>query len=189
MEAAKDLANVKNQEAMETGIVDFFKTKKSSLGVRNEDLSNELNSEIQEKERLYQESLEVNSLPDHIKAMSNGVFLTARRNKLSENGIFLPTASSGTDSSIDLEVDYSDTQIVLGTGVHATQVAKGMEVVLNMENFKVRLSDTLAQKVNKDYEYVVPVKVIEGVEYIYVSERDISYISNTNGVELKKEKN
>ena len=101
--------------------------------------------------------------------------------------MFLPTASFGNGGDTDLEVDFSDTQLVLAIGPHVSSVAKGMEVVLNIEQFKERLSDTMAQKINKDYAYVIPVKVIEGVEYIYIPERSLSHISNTNGIELSNE--
>ena len=57
-----------------------------------------------------------------------------------------------------------------------------MEVVLNMDNFKKRLESNMAQKLSKEFEYILPIEVIEGTEYLYVSERDIKYISNTNGI-------
>ena len=34
----------------------------------------------------------------------------------------------------------------------------------------------MAQKVNKDYEYVLPIEVIEGTEYLHVTQRDVKYI-------------
>jgi hypothetical protein len=118
--------------------------------------------------------------------MFGGVFLTARRNKLTENGIYLPTASFGKGSDTDMDVDFSDKQIVLACGVHAQQVSPGMEIVLNMENFKKRLESNMAQKLNKEFEFILPIEVIDGVEYLYVGERDIKYISNTNEVKINK---
>jgi hypothetical protein len=77
-----------------------------------------------------------------------------------------------------MEMDFSEKQIVLRCGPNADQVEPGMEVVLNLDNFKKRLSDTMAQKVNKDYEYVLPIEVIDGVEYLHVVQRDLKYISD-----------
>lgn len=179
----KDLSNVKEKQAAEEGIKDFFKYRDSSNKV--EDTNNILSEEITVKEKLYEESLKVETLPSHIKPLFNNLFLSARRNKLTENGLFLPTASFGSNGDTDLEVDFSDTQIVLGIGGSVKELKPGYEVVIEIENFKKRLSDTLAQKLNKDYEYVLPIKIIEGVEYIYVNERDISYVSNTNEIKIK----
>lgn len=179
----KDLSNVKEKQAAEEGIKDFFKYRDSSNKV--EDTNNILSEEITVKEKLYEESLKVETLPSHIKPLFNNLFLSAKRNKLTENGLFLPTASFGSNGDTDLEVDFSDTQIVLGIGGSVKELKPGYEVVIEIENFKKRLSDTLAQKLNKDYEYVLPIKIIEGVEYIYVNERDISYVSNTNEIKIK----
>jgi hypothetical protein len=75
-----------------------------------------------------------------------------------------------------MEMDFSDRQTVLRCGPHADQLEEGMEVVINLENFKKKLSDTMAQKVNKDYEYVLPIELIEGTEYLHVTQRDVKYI-------------
>lgn len=187
----KDLKNAKGNEARDEGIKDFFKNRdkanRGSAGLVN-DADNILAEEVDTKQALYEKSLEVDKLPEHIRPMSNKIFLTARRNKLTENGFYVPTASFGSNGDTDLEVDFSDTQLVLSTGLHATQVAPGMEVVLDIDNFKVRLSDSMKQRVNKEFAYEIPVKVIEGVEYIYVSERDVLYISNTNGIDVPVKK-
>jgi hypothetical protein len=176
----KDLSNVKEKQAAEEGIKDFFKQRDS--GNKVADTDNILSKEMNTKEELYKKSLEIETLPPHIKPLFSNVFLTARRNKLTENGLYLPTASFGSNGDTDLEVDFSDTQIVLSTGGAVKEIQAGWEVVINVDNFKRRLSDTLAQKLNKDYVYELPVKEIEGVEYIYLSERDISYVSNTNEI-------
>lgn len=176
MDIDKNLSNIKEKEAAKQGIVDYFKaTKTSDLDNVNDILSEEMNV----KEKLYEDSLKVNSLSPHIKPLYGNIFLTAKRNKLTQNGLFLPTATFSGQGDTDLEVDFSDTQIVLSTG-DVTELEEGWEVVLEMDNFKKRLSDTLAQKLQKEYEYILPIKVIDGVEYLYVNKRDISYVSNTN---------
>lgn len=181
----KDLNRIKYNEARDLGVQDFFvardKMKRGTDGLV-EDSSRILGEEVKVKKELYDKSLEINSIPEHIKPMFGGVFLTARRNKLQENGVYLPTASFGKGSDTDMDVDFSDTQIVLAAGPNTQQVEKGMEVVMNMDSFKKQLSQTMAQKVNRDFTYEIPLQIIDGVEYIYISERDIKYISNTNGI-------
>lgn len=184
----KDLESIKKEEARDLGIQDFFiKRDKSNRGTIGlvDDAKEIVNNESYVKEKLYKNSLKVNNIPSHIKPMFGGIFLTARRNKLSENGIYLPTASFGKGSETDMDVDFSDTQIVLSCGPHVNQLAAGMEVKLNIDNFKKRLESNMAQKLNKEYEYVLPVEVVDGIEYLYASERDIKYISNTNGITIK----
>ena len=87
-----------------------------------------------------------------------------------------------------MDQDFSDTQLVLATGPHAQQVQAGMEVVVNMDNFKKRLESNMAQKLNREFEFVLPIEKIEGVEYLYITERDVKYISNINGVDALKNK-
>jgi len=190
---SKDIDVIKREEARDLGIQDFFNNRdKSKRGTEGliENTKQTINIESSKKEELYEKSLKVNSLPSHIVPMFGGLFLTARRNKLTENGLYLPTASFGKGSETDMDVDFSTTQVVLACGPHVSQVAKGMEVVINMDNFKKRLESTMAQKVNKEFEYVLPVEKIEGIEYLYISERDIKYVSNTNGIIiLKKQEN
>jgi hypothetical protein len=176
----KDLSNVKERQAAEEGIKDFFKSRDTSNKI--EDIDGILSEEVSTKKELYDKSIEVTSMPSHIKPLFNNIFLTAKRNKLTENGLFLPTASFGSNGDTDLEVDFSDTQVVLSVGGSVRELEAGFEVVINVDNFKKRLSDTVAQKVNKEYEYEMPVKVIEGVEYMYLNERDILYVSNTNSL-------
>ncbi len=176
----KDLSNVKERQAAEEGIKDFFKSRDTSNKI--EDIDGILSEEVSAKKELYDKSIEITSMPSHIKPLFNNIFLTAKRNKLTENGLFLPTASFGSNGDTDLEVDFSDTQVVLSVGGSVRELQAGFEVVINVDNFKKRLSDTVAQKVNKEYEYEMPVKVIEGVEYMYLNERDILYVSNTNSL-------
>ena len=182
---SKDLNKIKSEEAKNLGIQDFFSSrdkKNRGTGGLIDDSRQVLGEETKIKQELYDKSMSVNSIPKHIVPLFSAVFLTARRNKLVDNGVYLPTASFVIGSETDMDQDFSETQLVLACGPHANQVAPGMEVVLNMENFKQRLGDTMAQKVNKDFEYKLPIEIIDGVEYLYVSERDIKYISNTNGV-------
>jgi len=187
----KDLEVIAKEEARDLGIEDFFvqrDKKNRGTGGLIDDVEHLVSHESSVKEELYEKSLKVNKLPSHIVPMFGGVFLTARRNKLQENGVYLPTASYGKGSDTDMDVDFADKQIVLACGPHASQVAKGMEVVINMDNFKKRLENNLAQKLNKEFKYELPIEIIEGTEYLYVSERDIKYISNTNNVVIKPPK-
>ena len=179
-----DLSNVKEKQAAEEGIKDFFKYRDASNKI--EDTSNILSEELTTKEELYEKSLKIEALPSHIRPLFNNLFLSAKRNKLTENGLFLPTASFGSNGDTDLEVDFSDTQIVLAVGGSVREIQPGWEVVINVENFKRRLSDTVAQKVNKEYEYELPIKVIEGTEYIYLNERDVMYVSNVNEIKINQ---
>tara|TARA_R110000796_G_scaffold181330_1_gene297847 strand:- start:15554 stop:16144 length:591 start_codon:yes stop_codon:yes gene_type:complete len=186
----KDIKVIEREEAKDLGIQDFFVQRdKNNRGTDGlvQDAKATVNNESAIKEKLYEESMKVNNLPPHVVPMFGGLFLTARRNKLSENGIFLPTASFGKGSDTDMDVDFSETQIVLSCGPHVQQASAGMEVVINMNNFKKRLESNMAQKVNKEFEYVLPVETIEGIEYLYVSERDVKYISNTNGKKSPKQ--
>ncbi len=184
----KDLERIKSNEARDLGVQDFFnKRDKSSRGSQGliEDSSKVLGEETKIKQELFDASMNVNHIPSHIVPLFSGVFLTARRNKLMENGLYLPTASFGKGTDTDMDVDFSDTQIVLACGPNANQVSPGMEVVINMDNFKKRLESSLAQKLNKEFEYILPIENIEGVEYLYLTERDIKYISNTSMIHIK----
>tara|TARA_B110000908_G_C9986548_1_gene327852 strand:- start:16 stop:597 length:582 start_codon:yes stop_codon:yes gene_type:complete len=176
----KDMKRMKAGEASDLGVQDFFmnrdKSKRKTSGLVA-DSAQIIEEESKVKQKLYDESLEVDSLPGHIVPMFGGVFLTARRNKLMENGLFLPTASFGKGSDTDMDQDFSAEQTVLACGDHVSQLKTGYKVVLNMDNFKKRLESSLAQKLNKEFEYVLPIEIIDGVEYLYVSERDVKYIS------------
>jgi hypothetical protein len=185
----EDLEKMKRSEARDLGVQDFFnKRDKSARGSQGliEDSSKVLGEETKIKQELFDASMNVNNIPSHIVPLFSGVFLTARRNKLMENGLYLPTASFGKGTDTDMDVDFSDTQIVLACGPNANQVSPGMEVVINMDNFKKRLESSLAQKLNKEFEYILPIENIEGVEYLYLTERDIKYISNTNMISINQ---
>tara|TARA_R110002051_G_scaffold324053_1_gene419838 strand:+ start:3579 stop:4160 length:582 start_codon:yes stop_codon:yes gene_type:complete len=179
---SKDLERIKSGEATDLGVQDFFtQQSKSNRKISGlvEDSTKILEEEGNIKEELYNKSLDTNYLPDYIQPIFSGIFLTARRNKLTQNGLYLPTASFGKGSDTDMDVDFSDTQVVVACGVNVGQVTKGMEVVINMDNYKKRLESSLAQKLNKEFEFILPIVYIEGNEYLYVTERDIKYISDT----------
>ena len=188
----KDLQNLKNKEQSELGIQDFFtsrdKIKRGIIGLV-EDSSQVLSEEVNVKQDLYDKSMTVESLPSHVVPIFGGVFTTARRNKITnDSGLYLPTATYGKGSDTDMDVDFSDKQIVLACGSHAQQVAPGMEITLNMDNFKKRLEGNMKEKVNKEFEYKLPIEIINGVEYLYITERDVKYISNTNEIIINKPK-
>ena len=186
-QVSKDLKSIKDKEATELGVKDFFtsrdKKSRGSSGLVS-DAEKILNEESSIKEALYLKSMEVEDIPKTIAPLFSHIFLTARRNKLVENGIYLPTASYGKGSDTDLNMDFADTQLVLATGPNVASVSVGMEVVINMENFKKRTSNNMKDRVQENFEYALPVEVVNGVEYLYLSERDLKYVSNTNGVEL-----
>jgi len=179
---SKDMDRLKGNEARDLGVQDFFtqrdKTRRKTAGLV-EDSAQVLGEEIDVKQELYDKSLEVSELPSYVAPMFSGIFLTARRNKLTENGLYLPTASYGKGSDTDMDVDFSSKQIVLACGEHASQVKPGYEVVINMDNFKKKLESSMAQKLSKDFEFVLPIEIIDGKEYLYISERDVKYISDT----------
>ena len=186
-QVSKDLKSIKSKEATELGVKDFFtsrdKKSRGSSGLVS-DAEKILNEESSVKEALYLKSMEVEDMPNTIVPLFSHIFLTARRNKLVENGIYLPTASYGKGSDTDLNMDFADTQLVLATGPNVASVSVGMEVVINMENFKKRTSNNMKDRVQENFEYALPIEVVNGVEYLYLSERDLKYVSNTNGVEL-----
>ena len=184
-QVSKDMKRLKGEEAKDLGVQDFFsKRDRSNRGASGlvQDTSEILNEEGTVKERLYEDSHNVSAIPGYVSPMFAGIFLTAKRNKITENGIYLPTASYGKGTDTDMDVDFSEKQYVLAVGPHTQQVCPGMEIVLNMDNFKKRLESNMAQKLSKEFEYILPIEVIEGTEYLYVSERDIKYILNTNGI-------
>lgn len=187
----KEIANLKKQHEEEEGVKQFFQVRdKRKRGAKGlvDDATSILEEESLEKERLYAESIKESPLDDHIIPMFNGIFLTARRNKVkTDSGLYLPTASFGAEGSTDLEIDFADTQKVISVGPQVQQACVGMEVKINLDNFRKRLESSLAQKLNKEFELKIPVEVINGVEYIKITERDISYISNSMGIKKEEE--
>jgi hypothetical protein len=63
----------------------------------------------------------------------------------------------------------------MAAGPQVQQVKVGMTVQVNLENFKFR-AEGLKAEVKKEFVYRMPVVVINDVEYIQVSERDIKFI-------------
>jgi hypothetical protein len=190
MDVKKDVELQKQKAHSQEVHKDFFTTRdKSKRGTAGlvEDSSEILSAEAQVKQVLYEASLKEYPLPEGTEPMFNTMFLTARRNKLTnESGLYLPTASFGADGSTDLEQDFSTIQKVMEVGPHCQQVCKGMEIKINVENFKRRIEGGMNRQVDAKFAYEMPVVVINDVEYIRISERDVDYIVDTKG--LKNEK-
>ena len=70
----KDLSNIKDKQATEEGIKDFFKIRDVSNKV--EDTNKILSEEITTKEELYKKSLKIETLPSHIKPLFNNILTT-----------------------------------------------------------------------------------------------------------------
>lgn len=185
IERQKDIAQRKSDAAA------FFQTRdKSQRGTSGlvDDVSGILSAESEVKEMLYQESVKEHVLPPGVEPMFNTMFLTARRNKLTnENGLFLPTASFGAEGSTDLEQDFAAVQKVVSIGPHCQQVVAGMEVKINIDNFKRRVEGGMANAVDASFEYKMPVVTINDVDYIRISERDVDYIVDNKGFKQEKE--
>ena len=179
MDVKQDVKNQKKKVEETKVQSDFFtKRDKTSRGTDGliEDAANTLTAEFQVKEMLYEASLKEIALPETFEPMFNSVILTAKRNKLTSNsGMFLPTSSFGEEGSTDLEQDFSSVQKVMAVGPQVQQVNVGMTVQVNLENFKFR-AEGLKAEVKKEFVYRMPVVVINDVEYIQVSERDIKFI-------------
>ena len=186
MDVKKDVELQKQKAHSQEVHKDFFTTRdKSKRGTAGlvEDSSEILSAEAQVKQVLYEASLKEYPLPEGTEPMFNTMFLTARRNKLTnESGLYLPTASFGADGSTDLEQDFAVVQKVMSVGPHCQQVCKGMEVKINVENFKRRVEGGMNRQVEAKFEYEMPVVVINDVEYIRISERDVDYIVDTKGI-------
>jgi hypothetical protein len=180
MDARKDVEQQKQNAMVKEVQKDFFnKRDKGNRGAAGlvDNASKILSSEAEVKEMLYQDSIKDKPVPVGTEPMFNTMFLTARRNKLTnEAGLYLPTASFGADGSTDLEQDFASEQKVIAVGPQCQQVKVDMIVKINTDNFKRRLDKTMAEKVNKEYEYVMPIVTINDVDYIRVSERDVDYI-------------
>ncbi len=180
MDTKKQIDNIKESQNIKKELALFFDQRdKASRGNTGLSKNNTevLSEEIGIKNSKYEESLKVDAIPCYVKPMFGSVFLTARRNKTMDGELYLPTAAFGGGADTDMDQDFSDKQIVLATGPNVQQVSEGDEVVLNMDNFRVRKDQTMAQKVRKEHTFLLPIEVIDGVEYLYVSERDIKYIS------------
>lgn len=183
MKIEKEVEGLKNIKGLKDDVKGFFEERDRSSAGKREDVSETLSIEVELKQKLYEDSLKEVPIKKEVQPMFNTIFLSAKRNKLTtDSGLYLPTASFGAGAETDLEIDYSDVQTVMAAGPQVYQAVVGMEVKIIMENFKRKLSETMAQKVNKDYDFVLPVVFIDGQEYIKISERDIDYIVNTKGL-------
>lgn len=191
MEVKKDVELQKREAESQAVHKDFFTTRdKSKRGTAGlvDDSSNILSAEAEVKEMLYQASLKEYPLPEGTEPMFNTMFLTARRNKLTnESGLYLPTASFGAAGSTDLEQDFAVVQKVMAIGPHCQQVCEGMEVRINVENFKRRVEGGMNKAVEAQFQYEMPIVIINDIEYIRISERDVDYIVDTKGLKNEKQ--
>jgi len=184
MNVKKDIKIQKQVAESQAVHKEFFTTRdKINRGSKGlvDNATEILGAEAEVKELLYKDSLKDHPLPIGIEPMFNTMFLTARRNKLTnESGLYLPTASFGAEGSTDLEQDFSVAQKVMAIGPQCQQIEKGMEVKINIENFKKRVDEDMRDRVKANYTYDMPIVNINNIDYIKVSERDIDYIINSN---------
>lgn len=168
----------KAKENLKEDVSSYFTERDKSsraIGGLEEDIIQISQAEAEVKEMLYQESLKEVELPEGTEPMFNTLFITAKRNKtVSDSGLWMPSSVG----NMDMETDYSTVQKVMAVGPQCQQTKVGMEVVINFEIFRRNLNQTMAQKVNKETEIVIPTITINNVEYLRISERDIDYISN-----------
>ena len=172
-----DVVNAKNKADFSADIKGYFserdKTINSGSG-KKEDTREIAEAEAEVKDMLYKESLKTVSISPDIEPMFNTIFLTARRNRVrTDSGLLM--ASSLIDGNA--QIDFAEKQIVMAAGPQVQQAVAGTEVVIDFESMRVKLSENMSQKVNKDSEIKIPLIVIDGVEYIHVSERNLKYIS------------
>jgi len=130
-------------------------------------------AEAEVKDLLYKVSMDIHPLPEGIEPMFNSIFLSAKRNKVrTSTGLML--AASLLDGG--MEVDFQEVQTVMAHGPQVQQAKTGCEVVINFESMRVKIEDTMADKVNKESKINVPIIQIDGRDYINISERDLKYI-------------
>lgn len=170
----------------------FMERDKTNRGIggKIEDTAAIAKEEAAEKNRLYMESQKLVTVPEQYSPMFNQVFLSAKRNKTqTDSGLLLPSSmlvgGGGKMSIEDVECDFENTQYIMAKGPQVQQVEVGMEVKLNFKNFETRQKDNRAggemrAMISKSTIIDIPVVIIEGVEYLKISERDIDYIINTN---------
>lgn len=183
MKIKNEIEDLKEKEALKRDVSSFFSERDKNNTDKSADVSEILNIEAELKQKLYEDSLKEVPLKKGVQPMFNTIFLSAKRNKVTtDSGLYLPTASFGAGGETDLEIDYSDIQTVMAAGPQVQQAVVGMEIKITMDNFKRKLGDNMAQKVNKDYDFLLPVVNIDGQEYIKISERDIDYIVDTKGL-------
>ena len=182
----EDVKHQKAQAELQGDIKGYFgerdKTNRG-LNTKISDATETSKAEAEVKELLYEDSIKDFPIQDTTRPMFNQVFISARRNKTkTDSGLWLPQASFGTEKETDASIDYQSVQKVMAIGRQVQEVAVGMEVKLNYEIFKRKVEGNLSSVVRKEFEYVVPIVEIDGHEYIKISEREIEYITNTNGL-------
>jgi co-chaperonin GroES (HSP10) len=182
----EDIKHQKAEAALKEDIKGYFGERdKTNRGLETKisDATETSKAEAEVKELLYQDSIKDFPIANTIKPMFNHLFLSARRNKTkTDSGLWLPQASFGTEKETDSSIDYQAVQKVMAIGSQVQELAVGMEVKLNFEIFKRKVEGNLSSVVRKEFEYMVPIIEIDGHEYIKISEREIEYITNTNGL-------
>ena len=175
--AQQDVAAQKNKSEFNKDVTSYFteRDKVNSSGtVKKKDVRMIAEAEAEVKDLLYQESLKEVALPEGVEPMFNTLFLSSKRNRVrTESGLLLATALLDGEA----QIDYEEKQVVMGAGPQVQQATVGTEVVIDFESLRVKLSESMAQKVRKDSEIKVPLITIEGTEYIAISERNLKYIS------------
>ena len=182
----EDVKHQKAQAELQGDIKGYFgerdKTNRG-LDTKISDATETSKAEAEVKELLYEDSIKDFPIQDTTRPMFNQVFISARRNKTkTDSGLWLPQASFGTEKETDASIDYQSVQKVMAIGRQVQEVAVGMEVKINYENFKRKVEGNLSSVVRKEFEYVVPIVEIDGHEYIKISEREIEYITDTKGL-------
>ncbi len=162
-------------EDLKQDISSFFaerdKTQRGTEGL-NENMEEDLKASQALDDIVYKDSLREVEIPSNIEPMFNSIFVTCKRiKKTTEGGILLVTKVVD-----DIDLEYEEIQKVMAVGPNCQQVSRGDEVCINFANFRQRLTETMAQKVDKKTELKVPIITIEDREYIIVSERDLKYI-------------
>lgn len=186
----KDVAHQKAQVELGQDIKGYFGERDKTLrgmDTKIKDMAQATAGEAEVKELLYQDSLIDKEIPDTVQPMFNQLFVTARRNKTrTDSGIWVPQSMFSSGKETDSEIDFQSIQKVMAVGPQNQQVAVGMEVVINFENFRRRLDGTMAQQVKKESIIDVPTITIDGKEYLRISERDLEYIHDTKGIKVGK---
>jgi co-chaperonin GroES (HSP10) len=182
----EDVKQQKAQAALGADINTYFGERdKTNRGLETKisDAKETSAAEAEVKELLYEDSIKEFPIASTTKPMFNQIFISARRNKTkTESGLWLPSASFGTEKETDSSIDYQSIQKVMAIGNQVQELAVGMEVKINYEMFKRKVEGNLSSVVRKEFEYVVPIIEINGHEYIKISEREVEYITDTKGL-------
>lgn len=184
----KDVAHQKAQHELGQDIQGYFGERDKTLRgmeTKMKDMEQMTTAEAEVKEVLYNDSLVDKEIPEGIQPMFNQMFVSARRNKTkTDSGIWVPQALFSAGKDTDAAIDFQPIQKVMAVGPQCQQCAVGMEVVINFENFRKRLEQSMAQQVKKESVIDVPTIEIDGKEYLRISERDLEYIYDTKGIKI-----